>query len=66
MGKATNYSLALRRKLICFVEYPEPELSNILAENSMRPIARSRKNWIHVGDAQAGPKIAAIISVVER
>ena len=24
-----------------------------------------RKNWIHVGSAQAGPKIAGILSVVE-
>ena len=24
-----------------------------------------RKNWIHIGSAQAGPKIAAILSVVE-
>jgi hypothetical protein len=31
----------------------------------MRPISIGRKNWIHVGSAQAGPKIAAIFSVVE-
>ena len=31
----------------------------------MRPIAVGRKNWIHLGSAQAGPKIAAIFSVVE-
>ena len=24
-----------------------------------------RKNWIHVGSAEAGPKVAAILSVVE-
>jgi hypothetical protein len=24
-----------------------------------------RKNWIHVGSQQAGPKVAAILSVVE-
>jgi transposase len=40
-------------------------LSNNLAENSMRPVAVGRKNWIHVGSAQAGPKIAAILSVLE-
>jgi hypothetical protein len=27
--------------------------------------AHKRKNWIHVGRQQAGPKIAAILSVVE-
>jgi hypothetical protein len=47
------------------LEYPELELSNNLAENSMRPIALGRKNWIHVGSQQAGPKVAAILSIVE-
>ena len=31
----------------------------------MRPVALGRKNWIHIGSAQAGPKVAAILSVVE-
>ena len=31
----------------------------------MRPVALGRKNWIHIGSAQAGPKIAVILSVVE-
>ena len=31
----------------------------------MRPVAIGRRNWIHVGSAQAGPKIAAILSIVE-
>ena len=31
----------------------------------MRPIAVGRKNWIHVGSAQAEPKVAAILSIVE-
>jgi hypothetical protein len=31
----------------------------------MRPVALGRKNWMHIGSRQAGPKIAAIFSVVE-
>jgi transposase len=31
----------------------------------MRPVAVGRKNWIHVGSAEAGPRGAAILSVVE-
>ena len=31
----------------------------------MRPIALGRKNWLHVGSAQTGPKVAAVLSVVE-
>lgn len=65
LAKACNYTLNLWEKLTRFLEYPELELSNNPAENSMRPVAVGRKNWIHVGSAQAGPKIAAILSVVE-
>ena len=64
-GQACNYTLALWTKLTRFLEYPELELSNNLAENSMRPISIGRKNWMHVGSEQAGPKVAAILSVVE-
>ncbi len=31
----------------------------------MRPIALGRRNWLHPGEETAGPKIAAIISIVE-
>jgi len=31
----------------------------------MRPVAVGRKNWVHLGSVQAGPKVAAILSVVE-
>ena len=65
LGKAANYTLSLWGKLTRFLEHPELELSNNLAENSMRPVALGRKNWIHVGSQQAGPKVAAILSIVE-
>jgi transposase len=65
LGKAANYTLSLWPKLTRFLEYPELELSNNVAENSMRPIAIGRKNWIHIGSRQAGPKVAAILSIVE-
>ena len=65
LSKACQYALALWRKLTRFLEYPELELSTNLAENSMRPVALGRKNWIHIGSPRAGPKVAAILSVVE-
>jgi hypothetical protein len=46
-------------------QYADVELSNNLAENSMRGVALGRKNWLHVGSEQAGPRVAAILSVVE-
>lgn len=65
LGKATAYTLTLWPKLIRFLDHPELELSNNFAENSMRGVALGRKNWIHIGSENAGPKVAAILSVVE-
>jgi transposase len=64
-GQAANYTLSLWSKLTVFLKYPELELSTNLAENAMRSIAIGRKNWLHLGSKEAGPKIAAIFSVVE-
>jgi transposase len=65
LTKACNYTLTLWHRLTRFLEYPVLELSNNLAENAMRPIALGRKNWIHLGSKEAGPRVAAIISGVE-
>jgi len=65
LGQAAAYTLNLWAKLRRCFDYAEVELSNNLAENSIRPVALGRKNWLHVGSAQAGPKVAAILSVVE-
>ena len=65
LGKAVAYTLNQWPKLVRCLEYEEVELSNNLAENSMRPVALGRKNWLHVGSVKAGSKVAAILSVVE-
>jgi len=64
-GQACSYTLAIWKRLIRFLDHPDLELSTNLAENSMRPIAVGRANWIHIGSEQAGPRVAAILSVVE-
>ena len=65
LGQALNYTFNMWPKLRRCFDYAEVELSNNLAENSMRPVALGRKNWLHVSSAQSGPKVAAILSVVE-
>jgi transposase len=65
LGGAIAYTLGLWERLTRFLDYPELELSTNLAENSMRPVALGRKNWIHIGSPQAGPKVAAILSIME-
>jgi transposase len=64
-GNAISYTLARWEKLTRFIEHPVIELSTNWAENSMRPIAIGRKNWLHLGSKEAGPKIASIFSIVE-
>jgi transposase len=65
LGQAVAYTLNMWPKLRRCFDSAEVELSNNLAENSMRPIALGRKNWLHVGSPQSGPKVAAILSVIE-
>ena len=65
LGEAVDYALGQWPRLLVFLEHAEIELSNNLAENSMRPVAVGRKNWVHIGSVQAGPRVAAILSLVE-
>jgi hypothetical protein len=65
LGEAVNYALNMWMKLRRCFDHAQVELSNNVAENSMRPVALGRKNWLHVGSVKSGPKVAAILSVVE-
>ena len=65
LGKAAAYTLNMWAKLERCLEYEQVELSNNLVENSMRPVALGRKNWLHVGSVKSGPKVAAILSIIE-
>jgi transposase len=64
-GRAVSYTLTRWEKLTRFMQHPVIELSTNWAENSMRPISIGRRNWLHIGSKEAGPKIAAIFSTVE-
>jgi len=64
-GNAVSYTLKRWEKLTRFMQYPVIELSTNWAENSMRPISIGRRNWLHLGSKEAGPKIAAIFSIIE-
>jgi transposase len=67
LGKACDYALTLWEKLERYAGAGKGhvEIDNNWAENAMRPIALGRKNWLHIGSEEAGPKIAAIMSVIE-
>jgi transposase len=65
IAKACDYALNQWTRMEGYLEHGRVEIDNNWCEGSMRPIALGRKNWLHIGDASAGPKIAAIISIAE-
>jgi len=65
LAKACAYVLGQWPKLVRVFDYGEVELDTNWAENSVRPLVLGRKNWLHVGSWDAGPRVAAIASVIE-
>jgi hypothetical protein len=65
LGKGCDYAMGRWGQLTRFLDYDQLELSNNLAENAIRPVAVGRKNWLHIGSERAGPRVAAILSVIE-
>ena len=41
------------------------EIDNNLVENAIRPTAVGKKNWLFIGDAQAGERSAIMYTVIE-
>ena len=65
LGVAIGY---VRNRWEAFLRYTDEgylSIDNNLSERTLRTIALGRKNWIHIGSPQAGPKVAAILSIVE-
>jgi transposase len=65
LAQACDYTLNQWSRLEVFLQNGEVQLDNNWCEGAMRPVALGRKNWLHVGSPEAGPKIAAIASLVE-
>jgi transposase len=65
LGKACDYALGQWPRLLTYVSNGQVEIDNNWCENAIRPIALGRKNWLHIGSENAGPHIAAIMSVIE-
>ncbi len=65
LGKACSYALNQWKRLQVYLQHGQVEIDQNLCENAIRPVALGRKNWLHIGSEMAGPKVAAIISVIE-
>ena len=65
LAEACQYALNQWARLKVYLQDGRIEIDQNLCENAMRPLALGRKNWLHVGSQEAGPKITAILSVME-
>jgi len=65
LAKACNYALGQWSRLEEFLKDGRIEIDNNWCENGMRKMAIGRRNWLHIGSEQAGPKVAAIASIIE-
>jgi transposase len=63
LGKACDYTLNQWEKLVVYAQDGQIEIDNNWCENAMRDIAIGRKNWMHLGSQESGPKVAAIMTV---
>lgn len=65
LAKACKYALGQWTRLEEFLKHGELEIDNNWCENAIRPLALGRRNWLHIGSEIAGPKVAAIVSIIE-
>ena len=65
LAKACDYALGQWERLEVYLKNGEVEIDNNWCEGAMRPLVLGRKNWLHIGSQEAGPSVAAIVSIVE-
>jgi len=65
LAQACDYALGQWSRLEEYLKDGALEIDNNWCEGAMRPVALGRKNWLHIGSQEAGPKVAAIASIVE-
>ena len=64
LAEACQYALNQWTRLKLYLQNGRIEIDQNLCENAMRGLAVGRKNWLHIGSREAGPKIAAILSAM--
>jgi hypothetical protein len=64
-AKAIDYSLSNWRALTHYLGDGDVPIDNNAVENSIRPLAVGRRNWLFVGSQQAGERAAVMLSLIE-
>lgn len=65
MGKAIHYTLGHWDKLIKYSSNGKIRIDNNGVENTIRPTALGKKNWLFIGHPKAGDRSAVIYTILE-
>ena len=65
LGQAIDYALGQWPSLLLYLDDGRLEIDNNLVENSIRPTALGKKNWLFFGCAEAGQRGAVIYTIIE-
>ena len=65
IGRAINYAYLNQNNLQTYLEDGRCDISNNLAENSIRPFTVGRKNWLFSGSPKGARASAAVYSIIE-
>jgi transposase len=65
MGQAIDYTLNLWPLLGVYLGDGRLEIDQNLVENAIRPTALGKKNWLFIGEAEAGERSAILYTIVE-
>ena len=64
-ARAIDYSQSNWTALTHFLDDGNVPIDNNAAENSVRPLAIGRRNWLFVGSQQAGERAGNVLSLIE-
>jgi transposase len=65
LGSAIDYALGQWRTLEVYLSDGRVEIDNNLVENAIRPTAIGKKNWLFIGEADAGQRSAIVYTLIE-
>jgi len=64
-GKAIDYTLANWNLLSVYLQDVRLLIDNNQVENAIRPTALGKKNWLFIGEADAGERSAILYTIIE-
>ena len=65
MGLALDYILNLWPLLGVYLDDGRIEIDHNNVENAIRPTALGKRNWLFIGEAEAGERSAILYTIVE-